>query len=335
MVGSGILRRPWSPPHRSCRLQDIVTRPTTWRIVVGLEDRFSTAQLQDLLIRIIFPLLIHLIEYPNCLRRATPLPAENMALNRVAIVGLVALAVGILFPVASVIILIRVRATRIWALLIALELAPMVIAIGLLLGVRVLRERMKELFESAKHLPRNQEKFGELPLSEQIVGVLIAPSVFSGIVPSVFLFAALFRLDHLKLQQKVAIPIATWYGYNLFLAYAFANHHHYAVSLVLSSYLALTAFHSNVGMVGTHKGVLRVHSFTLGPQPPSAVLILELVFAGAFAAIHYNVSLIDHAAYSGMIDWQDSIYFSIVTLATVGYGDIVPLSHVAALVMFD
>jgi hypothetical protein len=40
-------------------------------IVVVLEDRFSTAQLQDLLIRIIFPLLIHLIAHPNCLRRAT------------------------------------------------------------------------------------------------------------------------------------------------------------------------------------------------------------------------------------------------------------------------
>jgi voltage-gated potassium channel Kch len=35
------------------------------------------------------------------------------------------------------------------------------------------------------------------------------------------------------------------------------------------------------------------------------------------------------SAYSGMHDWQDSIYFSIVTLATVGYGDITPLSHLA------
>jgi hypothetical protein len=123
--------------------------------------------------------------------------------------------------------------------------------------------------------------------------------------------------------------MATWYGYNLFLAYAFANHHHYTISLVLSSLVALAAFHSNVAVVGTRKGVLRVHSFIWGPQQPSGILTLALVFAGAFAAIHYNVSLIDHAAYSGMHNWQDSIYFSIVTLATVGYGDILPLSHVA------
>ena len=258
------------------------------------------------------------------------LQSESMALNRAAILGLIVVGVVILFPIVSVVLLITVRAARIWAILFALELAPMVFALSLVLAIPALRKRLKDLLEDAKALPTKHEKvkFHELPLNERIISTLVGFPIVFGIVPTVFLFGALSHLNARELQQKIAVPNAIWYGYNLLLAYLFASHHQYSVSLALSSFIALASFHSNVAGLGTHKGVLRAYAFA-DAQPPSVVLTLALAFAAAFASIHYNVYSMDHAAYSGLHGWQDSIYFSIVTMATVGYGDILPLSHAA------
>lgn len=46
---------------------------------------------------------------------------------------------------------------------------------------------------------------------------------------------------------------------------------------------------------------------------------------GCFAFIHRTIGLIDVAGVDGTVPIRDSLYFSIVTFTTLGYGDIQPV----------
>jgi len=51
---------------------------------------------------------------------------------------------------------------------------------------------------------------------------------------------------------------------------------------------------------------------------------LTVVFA--FASIYYTLNSVDPGSFSRPLNILDSIYFSLITIATVGYGDISPVS---------
>lgn len=64
----------------------------------------------------------------------------------------------------------------------------------------------------------------------------------------------------------------------------------------------------------------------------SLILRFSVVCIG-FAAAYRSISTIDRLAFKDMNSILDSIYFSLVTITTIGYGDILPLSSTARLIV--
>lgn len=61
----------------------------------------------------------------------------------------------------------------------------------------------------------------------------------------------------------------------------------------------------------------------------SGYLMIGLSFAVAYMLVHLPSSAMVENSANGMVKWHDTFYFSIVTLTTLGYGDISPTLPVA------
>lgn len=54
--------------------------------------------------------------------------------------------------------------------------------------------------------------------------------------------------------------------------------------------------------------------------------LVGCLFVVVVASIHYSLWLADHESYSEALSRLDALYFTVTTLATVGFGDITPTS---------
>ena len=62
---------------------------------------------------------------------------------------------------------------------------------------------------------------------------------------------------------------------------------------------------------------------------PGTVLTNGFVFALSAGAVHFAIWKAWPTEYIGIHSWIDTLYFSVVTMATVGYGDVVPVGFLA------
>jgi len=62
-------------------------------------------------------------------------------------------------------------------------------------------------------------------------------------------------------------------------------------------------------------------------EKPSRILLAVLFFISTYAAAYYFSGWIDEKGNPFRLDCWDSIYFSVVTFTTLGYGDITPKTH--------
>jgi hypothetical protein len=74
-----------------------------------------------------------------------------------------------------------------------------------------------------------------------------------------------------------------------------------------------------VAFFGSHK----VHA------SPLVILSLASLCAASFGVLHFAVWSMWPSEYLNMHGIEDAMYFSVVTMATVAYGDILPLGHAA------
>lgn len=83
----------------------------------------------------------------------------------------------------------------------------------------------------------------------------------------------------------------------------------------------------------------RIENYQKLPQPTIApimdMFISYLIFVYAFSVLYIFISTIDNSAFSNnqILSVVDGIYFSTITAATVGYGDIAPVSRLARIVV--
>jgi len=91
------------------------------------------------------------------------------------------------------------------------------------------------------------------------------------------------------------------------------------------------------GLLFAVVAVVEVHAIVRARYPvlravETAVVALFL-FLVVFAAAYLTMSHVDAKAFSEPLDRTGALYFAIVTLGTVGYGDIAPVSHWARLLV--
>jgi hypothetical protein len=57
-----------------------------------------------------------------------------------------------------------------------------------------------------------------------------------------------------------------------------------------------------------------------------AMALVATLFVVSVSTVHFVISTMDPAAYSEPLDRLDALYFTVTVLATVGFGDITPVS---------
>jgi hypothetical protein len=83
--------------------------------------------------------------------------------------------------------------------------------------------------------------------------------------------------------------------------------------------------------IGTIVDTLRVR-FVIDESTVLGVLCIYLLFALFFAGLHQMFAAFSHNYLNGTVDPptpSDLLYFSVITLSTVGFGDITPIGEVA------
>ena len=77
------------------------------------------------------------------------------------------------------------------------------------------------------------------------------------------------------------------------------------------------------------KGILKIVSLPKHKVQISDILTSLLIIILGYGAIYYSITSVRCDAFSTKLSIFDAIYFSFVTISTVGYGDIIPTSILA------
>jgi hypothetical protein len=243
--------------------------------------------------------------------------------------GLIVCFILLAVPVGTA-ALLGWHVTRYWTLCLLSQTFPTLLLVVLLFKSQF-RARFKPLSDSAPSVPRTSEGWHDLTATSKVSSLILLPGIMFGLIPVAFLACGLFKWDLGKMQQHLALVLFCWFTYSVTVAYLFASHGQMYVSLFLCSYLVAISVHATLSGFQINKGVMRLLNYPEGSLSPMSILAYALLVDGAFGCLHFDLRLLNSSAYHGLQDWQDSLYFSTVTLGTVGYGDITPLSHVARL----
>jgi len=84
-----------------------------------------------------------------------------------------------------------------------------------------------------------------------------------------------------------------------------------------------------IGGLTLENGVVRFFGTYKAQASPLVILSLALICCASFGVLHFAIWSMWPSEYANMHGMEDALYFSVVTMATVGYGDILPVGHAA------
>jgi hypothetical protein len=86
-----------------------------------------------------------------------------------------------------------------------------------------------------------------------------------------------------------------------------------------------------VGGLKLENGIVRFFGRYKAQASPLVILSSALVCCASFGVLHFAIWSMWPSEYLNMHGIEDALYFSVATMATVGYGDILPVGHFARL----
>lgn len=166
-----------------------------------------------------------------------------------------------------------------------------------------------------------------------IVHNLIYPaSTWSGVWPALFyvFYAATFWAATWALTVDRGMRLAATVTSLAVFAAGIVNSYAPSSGAALAVYLTSIAHHLVILIVLTRYTFTRREVFT---EVILAATALYLILGSIFAAIYGLIFWFDPNAFTsatgGAVGWQQLLYYSYVTLTTLGYGDVLPVGHIA------
>jgi hypothetical protein len=121
----------------------------------------------------------------------------------------------------------------------------------------------------------------------------------------------------------------SWFILFVAAAYSLGYFDHAILGCGLAICLAVVAVTQIFMSLKVHNGSVLLFTYKRFQMRLSIIGETALSVATSFACLHYCISRQTPSAYSSVLNIPDSLYFSSVTFATVGYGDIYPRSLAA------
>jgi voltage-gated potassium channel Kch len=157
----------------------------------------------------------------------------------------------------------------------------------------------------------------------QLLTIVSIPTLLP-MTPLTLVLRSFFQQRRLARELEFA-----WIALNAVLAFRLQFLGHTRLGIMLAVGCAVSAFVSLTSNLVRRRGVVLL--YTLAPDiiTPGKVFSWALIVIASFGCIHFHFAQADPNAYKGISSWQDGLYFSVVTFATVGYGDVYPVNDVA------
>lgn len=157
-------------------------------------------------------------------------------------------------------------------------------------------------------------------------------STWGGAWPAMFyaFYAGMFWAGSWVLTADPSIRIAATLSALAVFAAGIANSYAPTSGAALAVYLTSITHHAVMMIVLVRYTFFRREVMT---EVVLAATALYLVMGSAFAALYALILWFDPGAFTsatgGAVGWQQLLYYSYITLTTVGYGDVLPVGHVA------
>lgn len=166
-----------------------------------------------------------------------------------------------------------------------------------------------------------------------IVHNLVYPvSTWGGVWPALFyvFYAGMFWVGTWVLTADRGMRLAATVTSLAVFAAGIVNSYTPSSGAALAIYLTSIAHHLVILLVLTRYTFTRREVFT---EVILAATALYLILGSVFAAIYGVIFWFDPNAFTsatgGAVGWQQLLYYSYVTLTTLGYGDVLPVGHIA------